>query len=95
MESCEMGLRVLRTSEGNFGPYKHGWYHGLNDLLRELHWKLPGWRRRFLISLLAFACLVLQIPTQFLIRMAQFVARDAAKSAWMRSWFALDATTSF
>ena len=26
MKSREMGLRVLRTSEGNFGPYKCGWY---------------------------------------------------------------------
>ena len=72
MESHEMGLRVLCTCEGNFGPYKRGWYHDIHDLLRERHQKLLGWRCRFLISFLAFACLVLQIPAQFIIQTAQF-----------------------
>ena len=75
MESREMGLRVLRTSEGNLGPYKRGWYYGIHYFLREWHRELPGRRCRFLIFLLMFACVILQIPAQFLILTAQFFAR--------------------
>ena len=75
MQSREMGLWVLCTSEGNFGPYEHGRYHGIHDFLRERHRKLPGWHRRFSISFLTSTCLVLQIPAQFFIRKVQFFVR--------------------
>ena len=54
------------------GPYKRGWYHGIHDLLQEWHRELPGRHRRFLIFLLTYACLILQIPAQFRIRSTQF-----------------------
>ena len=86
MESRQMSLWVLHTGKSDFGPYERGWYHCIHDLLRERHRELSGRRRRFLIFLLTFACLFCRSlrNSSFNRCSSSFVARNAAKSAWMR-----------
>jgi len=68
MEGREMSLRVLYTCEDGFGPHERGWYNGVHERLREWHWEIPGWCRRFLIFHLAFPFLI----AQFFIGSLQF-----------------------
>ena len=35
MESHEVGLRILCTSEGHLRPYEGGWYRDIHNFLRE------------------------------------------------------------
>jgi len=62
MEGREMRLWVLYTCEGGFGPHERDWYHGIHDRLREWHWEIPRWCRRYLIFHLTFPCLIPQTP---------------------------------
>ena len=72
MEGREVSLWVLYTREGDFGPHKYGWYHGIHDFLQKRHRKFPGWHRKFFIFHLTFPCLIVQIPAQILVGSLQF-----------------------